>query len=87
MESIKVGDAVVSLSGRDKGEILLVVNVDDKFVYLVNGGTRKVKSPKKKSVKHVKKVKSADVVLADKISKRLPVSDKRVRRSLFSVKE
>ena len=87
MGSVKAGDLVVSVSGRDKGEYLLVVRAEEKVVYLVNGKTRKAVKPKKKNVKHVKTVKKAVLIeLAEKING-TPVSDKRVRRLINSVKE
>ena len=87
MESVKAGDLVVSVSGRDKGEYILVVRAEEKVVYLVNGKTRKAVKPKKKNVKHVKTVKKAVLIeLAEKING-TPVSDKRVRRLINSVKE
>ena len=87
MESITAGDVVLCFNGKDDG-LYVVVKADDKFVYLVNGKNRKVVNPKKKSLKHVKKVKSAVLIgLAEKIQNGSPVSDKRVRRSISSVED
>ena len=87
MESVKIGDLVVSVSGRDKGEYLLVIKAEGDRIYLVNGKTRKVKSPKKKNVRHVKVVKKAVLKeLAESING-TPISDKRVRRLIQSVIE
>lgn len=84
---VNKGDLVISESGRDKGEYLLVIKTEGDRVYLVNGKTRKVVSPKKKNVKHVRIVKKAVLTeLAEKING-TPVSDKRVRRLINSVKE
>ena len=88
MDKVDVGDVVICQNGRDKNSLFLVVNVDGNFAYLVNGSKRKVNNPKKKNLKHIKMVESAvDISLAEKIKEGLPVSDKRVRRSLVSVKE
>ena len=50
---INVGDLVVSLSGRDRGSVYLVIQADEKFAVIVNGKTRKVNKPKRKKLKHL----------------------------------
>jgi ribosomal protein L14E/L6E/L27E len=88
MEIIQAGDVVISVSGRDKGEHLLAIKTEGGAVYLVNGKSRKVSSPKKKNVKHVKTVKKAVFTeLAEEIASGTPVSDKRVWRLINSVIE
>ena len=47
-----------SLSGHDTNQIYLVANSDEKFVYLVNGTTKTLKTPKKKSRKHIQIIKN-----------------------------
>lgn len=46
-----------SLSGHDKNQIYLVHQKDEGFVYLVNGTTKTLKTPKKKSEKHIQPIK------------------------------
>ncbi len=53
MNSIQIGSVVLSTQGRDKGMYFVVTGVDDKAVYLVDGGMRKLASPKKKNPKHL----------------------------------
>lgn len=53
MESLS-GRIVRSCAGRDKGNFLVVIRSDDSFVYVADGKERKLSSPKKKSLKHVK---------------------------------
>ncbi len=48
------GMIVRSCAGRDKGNFLVVVSMDECFVYLADGKERKLASPKKKRIKHVK---------------------------------
>ena len=87
MERVSVGDLVLSLAGRDKGEYLVVIKAEDKTVTLVSGRTRKTSSPKRKNVKHVKIIgKSVLSELAERING-TPVSDKRVRRLIESVEK
>ena len=50
---MRVGSIVLSTQGRDKGNYFLVVAVEKGFVYLADGGMRKLSQPKKKNVRHV----------------------------------
>lgn len=47
-----------SLSGHDRNQIYLIANSDEKFVYLVNGTTKTLKIPKKKSRKHIQIIRN-----------------------------
>jgi hypothetical protein len=42
-----------SLSGHDRNQTYLVKEKDERFVYLVNGTTKTLDAPKKKSKKHI----------------------------------
>lgn len=46
-----------SLSGHDRNQIYLVVEKDERFVYLVNGTTKLLAAPKKKGRKHVQPIR------------------------------
>ncbi len=52
----QIADLVVSLSGRDKNRIFMVVEVvDQNYVLIADGMLRKLEKPKKKKVKHLEK--------------------------------
>ena len=53
--NIKQGDVVVATAGKEKNQILVVKDVDEKFCFLVDGDRLKLEKPKKKSLKHVQK--------------------------------
>jgi ribosomal protein L14E/L6E/L27E len=44
---------VYSKKGRDKGLALVVSEVENEYLYLVDGKTRTLQKPKKKKAKHV----------------------------------
>lgn len=46
-----------SLSGHDTNHIYMIADGDEQFVYLVNGTTKPLDAPKKKSKKHIQIVK------------------------------
>ena len=50
----RIGDLVVSKSGRDKGRMLVVTKViDENYVLIADGDLRKIEKPKVKKVKHL----------------------------------
>lgn len=51
---MEIGRAVQSLQGRDAGRCFVILQVvDDQFVLMADGLTRKLDHPKKKKVKHL----------------------------------
>ena len=53
-----LGQLVVSLAGRDKGCVCAVVgkSEDEGYVLIADGRIRKVETPKKKKLKHLKPI-------------------------------
>ena len=49
------GDVVVATAGKEKNQIFVVLKVDERYCYLVDGDRLKLTKPKKKSLKHVQK--------------------------------
>ena len=47
------GMLVYSKAGRDKGKLFVVLGIENDFVYLSDGDTRRVNNPKKKKIKHI----------------------------------
>ena len=52
------GSVVLALAGKEKGQIFVVINLDDKYAYLSDGKRLKASKPKKKSFKHLKIINS-----------------------------
>ena len=55
MMNIVQGDVVLATAGKEKNQIFVVLKVDNKFVWLVDGKRLKLSKSKKKSLKHVQK--------------------------------
>ncbi len=53
--NLQKGDIVVATAGKEKNQIFVVSDIDDKYCYLVDGKRLKLTKPKKKSLKHVQK--------------------------------
>ena len=85
---IKVGDFVVSLTGRDRNGYFLVVDIDKEKVKIIDGKTRKVDKPKLKNVKHVKQVSTANAKsVAENIKNGQPVGNKKVYKLIMTEKQ
>ncbi len=51
------GSIAVSTAGRDRNKVFIIVGVlDEKYVLIANGKSRKIEKPKKKKLKHLKAV-------------------------------
>lgn len=51
---IKCGSVVISSAGHDKGRPMVVVGADGGYVFVADGKERRLSSPKKKNIKHVR---------------------------------
>ena len=53
MERYEAGMLARSMAGHDKGHVYVIIDVDEAYVYLVDGVLRTLARPKKKKKKHV----------------------------------
>ena len=53
MERYAVGMLAKSKAGHDHGHVYVILDMDDTYVYLVDGSIRTLDKPKKKKKKHV----------------------------------
>ncbi len=59
MDNWKIGTIVKSIAGHDKYNLFVIINVENEYVYLVDGKCKTLSTPKKKKVKHVQFVADA----------------------------
>ena len=62
-----VGQVVYSKCGHDKGKAFIVTEIEEDFLYLTDGKSRKMDKPKKKKTKHVQNTNYYDDELKTKI--------------------
>ena len=79
---ISKSDIIVSLAGRDKGKFFYVMEVDGEYVLLADGKGRKLENPKRKKLKHVRRVTRTETRVADKIQRGDKVLNSELRRDL-----
>ena len=65
MVMYEAGMLARSKAGHDKAKMYIIKEVDDTYVYLVDGRIRTLVHPKKKKKKHVQIVHGTDEVLDD----------------------
>lgn len=79
---VSKADMIVSLAGRDKGQLFFVIDTDDQFVYLADGKGRRLESPKRKKRRHVRKLPLYVSRVAEKIRNGDKVLNSELRREL-----
>lgn len=80
---VQVGQLVRSKAGRDKDRYYLVYQtMDDYFVYVIDGESRKVTNPKKKNTRHLQTTNQVAYHLVDRLKAGDPVTDAEVRAAI-----
>lgn len=79
---IMKSDIVLSIAGRDRGKLYYVIDTDGEFLLIANGRERRLESPKRKKLKHVRKVPRAESRIAEKIRGGEKVLNRELRRDL-----
>ena len=85
--SINVGEIVQSLAGRDKGELLIVLASTNEYVTLADGKTRKAQTPKRKKIKHIKKISFVSEELTEHIKSGKPIGNERLQKAVKTAKQ
>ncbi len=80
-------DLVLSVAGRDKGMLFFVLDTDGVYVSLADGKGRKVEKPKRKKLKHIRKVPRPDSTLTGRISAGEQILNSELRRELAILRQ
>jgi len=80
---LQVGQLVSSKAGRDKDKYFLVLDIlNESFVRVVDGEKRKLESPKRKNIKHLKVHPVVAASLAEKFKAGERVTDGEVCQAI-----
>ena len=79
---IQISDVVISLRGRDQGELYYVIGKQEEFLLLANGKNRPLEEPKRKKRKHAQKVLRSETRVAAKLLSGDKVLNGELRRDL-----
>ena len=75
-------DIVKSTAGRDKGKFFFVLGVEEDFLLLADGKTRRLEKPKRKKRKHVVFQARFDCRTAEKIRSGEKLANSDLRKTL-----
>ena len=82
---ISKSDIVISTAGRDKDELFYVIETEENFVFIADGKGRKIENPKRKKLKHVRRVTRTDSRVAEKLRNGDKVLNSELRRDLARI--
>ena len=79
---IRISDVVESTAGKDKGKLFYCIGTDGVYLLLANGKERPLERPKRKKLKHTRKVLRAETRVAAKIASGDKVLNSELRKDL-----
>lgn len=82
MVTCKIGEFAKSKAGHDKDEIFIIINIEDEYVYLVDGKNRNIEKPKKKKMKHIQSIHYIDSELQNKLNSNVKLQNEDIRKAL-----
>ena len=82
MIDYQIGQIVKSRAGRDKGNLFVIIDKNNEYVYLVDGKIRKMDHPKKKKVKHIEATNYIDSNIVNKINSDQKIVNADIRKAL-----
>jgi large subunit ribosomal protein L14e len=82
---VTLGEIVDSTAGRDSGKRFLIIKIiDDKYVLLADGSSRRIENAKKKKLKHIKSAGVTIQSINEKLENGLKVTNLEIRKALDS---
>lgn len=82
MITYKPGEFAFSKSGRDKGNLFVIIDEDREYVYLADGKYKTAGKPKKKNKKHVQSIHYEDDYICEKLKDGIPLNDEDIRSAV-----
>ena len=82
----KVGDVVSSLAGRDVDRMFFVLSLEDGYALIADGKLRPAERPKRKKLKHLRRVGSPDCMVAEKLRAGEQVHSSELRKGMAAYK-
>lgn len=79
---LKKGMLARSKAGHDKDQLYVVLSIEEKHVWLVNGTTKPVNGPKKKKYKHLQPIGRIPENLKDKLQTGTLWTNEEVKRAI-----
>jgi len=77
-----IGQIVISKAGRDKGKAFIITELEDEYVYLVDGKLRCLDNPKRKKIKHLQPTHTVNEHIKTAVIGRVYIKDADFRSAL-----
>lgn len=71
-----------SKAGHDKCKLSVIIKEDDEYVYLVDGKSKRLSTPKKKNKKHIQRINYIDDELTTKLNSKHKLIDEDIKRAI-----
>ena len=71
--------------GRDKNSYFIVVEIEENYVYLVDGSIRKIDRPKKKKIKHIELTSFHEENIASKVINKHKITNQDIKKALRAI--
>ena len=82
MAAGRKGEFARSKAGHDKNEIFIIYNIEEEYVFLVDGKSRTTDRPKKKKWKHIQVINETDDELQTKIEAGKEMLNEDIKRAI-----
>ncbi len=79
---IAKGDLVSATAGREKGKLFFVVDIQDEYLLLADGKSRRTEAPKRKKRKHARREASGPAELAARIRSSEIITNNELRKAI-----
>jgi ribosomal protein L14E/L6E/L27E len=87
MTELRVGMLAKSKAGHDKGQLYVIIDIDDEYVYLVDGIYKTLKKPKKKRKKHIQRINYISETFHTYEEKGREIRDEQIKRIIKLYRE
>lgn len=82
MKNFELGQIVKSTAGRDCGELFIILDIEEAYVYIADGKRRRIESPKKKKLKHLQITYMISEEIAGKLKYNEKITNADIRNNL-----
>lgn len=82
LERIEAGMLAVSRAGHDKDTLYVVWDVQDEYVWLVDGRLKPLDKPKKKKKKHIQIIYTIPENLQEKLLQKETIQNEDIKRAI-----
>lgn len=86
MNKATVGQLVIATAGRDANKkFIITCIIDDQYVYISDGDSRKIENPKKKKLKHLKLTKYVSEEIMQGIQQNTVITNSVINKCIKSL--